>query len=169
MATSNFVAGQYTVTFGATPGACGQAKEGIRTTAQVFKQLITGDSFAQAPQNAVYQGAECFVQWTAIEYLAAKIQAMIWPYHASNTPFSMSTIGRLDVLDVALTNNIAQQLILTALAGTPAAASPATLTFPFAVLAENFPVELFFAPALREIPLRMRVYPNASGVFGTVT
>lgn len=170
MATSNFIAGKYTITFGATPGAVGQTRDGIRTNYTIFKQLITGDSFAQAPQNAVYQGAELFTQFTAIEYNAAKMGALLFPYSGTpGTYFDMGLIGRLDVLDLALTNNIAQQLILTALAGTPAAASPATITLPLSVLAEGFPVEILFAPALREVPLRLRQYPNASGVFGTVT
>jgi hypothetical protein len=170
MATSNFIAGKYTATFGATPGALGQSKDGIRLNHTIFKQLITGDNFAQAPQNAVYQGAECFVQWTLIEYNAAKVLALLFPYAATpGTYLDMGVIGRLDVLDVALTNNISQQLILTALAGTPAAASPATITLPLTVLAEGFPVEILMAPALREVPIRLRVYPNASGVFGAVT
>jgi len=170
MATSLFIAGQYVATFGATPGAVGQCKDGIRTNYSIFKQLITGDNFAQAPQNAVYQGAEAFIEFTSIEYNAAKMGAILWPYSATpGTMFNMGVIGRLDVADVALTNNIAQQVILTALAGTPAAASPATLTFPLCVLAEGYPTQLLFAPSLREVPIRQRVYPNASGVFGTAT
>lgn len=170
MATSLFVAGKFTLTFGSSPGAVGQTREGIRTNHTIFKQLITGDNFAQAPQNAVYQGAEVFLAYTAIEYNAAKMGALIFPYAATpGTYFSMGVIGRLDVLNDENTSNIAQQLIMTALAGTPAAASPATLTFPFTVLAEGFPIDILFAPALREVPIRQRVYPNASGVFGAVT
>jgi hypothetical protein len=38
------------------------------------------------------------------------------------------------------------------------------------MLAEGFPVELLMAPDLKEVPIRMRVYPDDStGVFGTQT
>jgi len=51
-------------------------------------------------------------------------------------------------------------LVLTAMANTPAAASPATITFPYARVASNFPIRQLFASRLRRLPLRMQIYPD---------
>lgn len=151
-----FIAGQYTVTYGTSPGSVGQIKDGIRLTHTVFKQLITGDNMADSPQDAVWRGMECFAQYTLLEYNAAKALSVMWPYGASYG--TMGVIGRTD-------QNLAEPLILTALAGTPAASTPASLTASKAILAEGYPLELLFAPALREVPIRQRLYPNTSGIF----
>ena len=155
-----FIAGRYTATWNNL--ALGQTAEGFRLSHQFFKRLITGDAFAEAPQDAVYRGSELTIAYRLIQYDAAAAQTLMWPYSA--TLFDMGVIGRTDVGSA-----IAKSLILTAVAGTPAAATPATLTFPTSILQEGFPVELLFAPDLREIPMRQRIYPNSSGVFGTQT
>lgn len=153
-----FIAGQYTATWNAN--AVGQTADGFHLNWKFFKKLITGDNFAQTPQDAIYQGAEMFVGFTCIAYDAAAVQTLMWPYSA--TRWDMSTIGRTDV-----GSSLAKSLVLTAVAGTPAATLPASQTFLTSILAEGFPVELLFAPDLREVPLRLRVYPNSSGVFST--
>lgn len=145
-----FVAGQYTATIGASPVSIGQVKEGFRRTHEFFKRLITGDNFAEAKQDAVYRGGDVHVQFTLLEYDAAGTATLIWPY---------GTFGDLGVIGV-LDTSVATPLILTAIAGTTAATRPATMTFPTCVLAEGYPVELLFAPDLREVPLRLRCYPN---------
>lgn len=154
----SFICGKYSATLGAQ--ALGQTADGYRVSHQLFKRLITGDNFADAPQDAILRGAEMFVAARLIEYNAAGALNAFWPLAA--TIYDMGVIGRLDTA-------VADSLVLTALAATPAAAAPATATFLLTTLAEGFPVELLFAPDLREVPLRLRVYPSASGVFGTQT
>lgn len=157
----SFIAGKYAITYGSTPGSAGQTKlDSVRVSHQAYKQIVTGDNFGEAAQDGIYRGMDMFAVYTMIEYNAAKAGAIFWPYAA--TLWDMGVIGRLDT-------GVAEPLILTALAGTPAASTPATLTFPDAILAEGFPVEILFAPALREVPIRQRLYPNSSGVFGTQT
>lgn len=156
----SFIAGRYTMTYNAL--ALGQTAEGIRLSHQVFKRLITGDAGGEAKQDAVYRGIDMFLAYQLLEYNAAGALAAMWPYAA--TLLDMGVIGRLDV-----GSSIAKSVVMTALAGTPAAAVPATITLPSVILAENFPVELLFAPDLREVPMRQRIYPNSNGVFGTLT
>jgi len=157
---ATFIAGRYTATWNSL--ALGQTADGFRSSHSIFKRLITGDAFAQAPQDAIYQGAEVFMAGRLIQYDAAAMPTIMWPY--ASTFLDMGIIGRADV-----GTSLAKSLILTAISGTPAAAAPATLTLPNSILAEGFPIELLFAPDLREVPLRMRVYPNSSGIFGTQT
>lgn len=157
----SFIAGRYTATWNSL--ALGQTAEGFRLSHQFFKRLITGDAFAQAPQDAVYQGAEVTSQCRLIEYDAAAVQTLSWPYNA--TKWVNGTVGRTDV-----GSSLVKSLVLTAVSGTPAAATPATWTSLLSILQEGFPVELLFAPDLREVPIRMRHYPNSStGVFATET
>lgn len=155
----SFIAGQYTATYGGA--AVGQAAEGFRLSHQFFKRLITGDSYAEAPQDAVYRGAAVELGFTAIEYNAAAMASLIWPY---GTLLDMGRVGRTDV-----GSSLTKALVLTAVAGTPAANAPASLTLTAAILKEGFPVDLLMAPDLREVPLRLRAYPNTSGIFGTAT
>ena len=154
----SFICGRFTATLNAQ--ALGQTADGFRITHQLFKRPITGDALARTVQDRIIQGAELFVGCRLIEYNAAGVLNAFWPLAA--TIYDMGVIGRLD-------SGIADSLVLTALAGTPAATVPATATFLLTTLAEDFPVELLFAPDLREVPLRLAVLPNSSGVFGTQT
>lgn len=144
-----FIAGGYTVTYGGA--ALGQIADGITIEHFVNKQLITGDNYALTPQDAVYQGEECFMEFTLMEYNAAAARSAFWPYAASYGLHGI--VGRLDV-----GSSLVAALVMTAVAGTPAASTPATVTASRAVLAEGFPVRILFQPALREVPLRMRLY-----------
>ncbi len=154
----SFVAGQYTVTLGGS--TVGQLREGIALEHTVFKEPITGDNHAKARQDAVYQGEDLTVDYVLLEYNATAARAAFWPYGA--TYLTGGVRGRLDTA-------VAAQLVATALAGTPAAALPATFTLPRCILSAGFPVRLLFVPALRTIPIRQDIYPDASYVYGTLT
>jgi len=155
---ANFIAGPYTATYKGS--ALGQTADGYRISHQFFKRLIQGDSYAQSPQDEVYQGAEVFVQMRLIQYDSAGVQAIMWPYGAY---MNIGQVGR-----VSRQQSLTGALVLTAVAGTPAATVPASVTVSNAILAEGFPVELLFAPDLREVPLRLRCFPSVAGVFGSV-
>lgn len=154
-----FIAGQYTATLGGS--TVGQLADGARINHSFFKELITGDNMAQSPQDAIFQGGEVQVDYSLMEYNATSARAAFWPYGSAYLTMD-TVIGTLDSAN-------ASALVLSALSGTPAAAAPASVTLPLAILAEGFPVEILFAPSLRKIPIRQRVYPNASKVFGTLT
>lgn len=152
-----FIAGQYTATLGGS--ALGQIQEGIELRWQSFKSTIVGDNFAEARQDAVYRGVNLDALYTLMEYNAAAALSAFWPWDA--TFLDMGTVGVLE-------SSLDKQLILTAVAGTPAAATPATITLPNCILADA-PTGFTLEPALRVIAIQQHVYPNASGVFGTTT
>lgn len=155
-----FIAGTYTATWNSL--ALGQSEDGYTTSHQFFWDQIRGDAYGETPQDAVYRGGEFDISWRSIDYDAAGIQTAMWPFSA--TIYTLGVPGR-----TAIGSSIAKSLILTAVAGTPAATKPATLTLTNAAIKEGFPVELLYAPRLRTVPLRMRVWPSSSGVFGTTT
>jgi hypothetical protein len=122
------------------------------------KRLITGDAQGSSPQDAVYQGMECFIEFTLVEWDGTAAQAAFWPY--SGTYGTQGQVGRTDD-----GSSIAKALLLEDIAGTTAENDPDTLTASKAILAEGFPVETLFAPDLREVPLRFRLYPVSDEFF----
>src|SRR5437660_1779663 len=59
--------------------------------------------------------------------------------------------------------DLSQALVLTAITGTTASASPATLTAAKTILLPGFTPRLSYGPTLRKIPLRFRLFPNVIG------
>ncbi len=156
-----FISGGYNATFDAS--TLGQVEIGFTLRHSTFQRLITGHSFAQTPQDAVFQGIQMFIDYRLIEYNQAGVIKAMWPFGTTHLNMA-SPVGVL-----AVGSSKAKQLILTAVAGTPAAATPASVTLPRCILAEGFNVELLYAPDLRIVPISQRVYPDTSGVFGTET
>lgn len=155
-----FIAGPFSCTWNSL--ACGQAEDGYTTSHQFFWELIRGDSFGESPQEAIYRGGEMDISFRAVDFSAAAMQTMFWI--GSATIYTLGTPGRS-----AIGSSMAKTLVLTAVSGTTAATVPATLTLTNTMIKENFPVDLVYAPRLRYVPMRLRVLPSASGVFGTVT
>lgn len=155
-----FIAGRYTASYAGL--AAGQTADGYKLMWQFFKRLITGDAMAESPQDAVFRGGSVEVGFTAIEYDAACMQSLMWPY---GTFLELGAVGRTDK-----GSSLTKPLILTAVAGTPAANAPNAFTLDDTILKEGFPIEILLAPDLREVPLRLRAYPaNAdqyAGKFG---
>jgi len=153
----SFIAGQYTATYGGS--ALGQILNGFELRWTFLREFIRGDNFARARQDGVYQGAELDVLYELMEYNAAGAQGAFWPFDAAF--LDLGTIGVLDSSKDA-------SLVLSAVAGTPAAASPASITLPNTILAE-VPVSVNLSPSLRTIAIQQLVYPSSSGVLGTTT
>ena len=153
-----FLSGAYTVQYGGA--TIGQINGGQVIEHFVNKQLVTGDNRGLTPQDSVFQGEEVFMEMQLMEYDQAQAKVAFWPYAAQYGQAGI--VGTLDVVS-ALTKII----VLTAVAGTPAAAAgdPATLTAGREILAEGFPVRILFGPNTREVALRFRLYPQLNGFF----
>lgn len=156
-----FIAGGYTATYNSL--TCGQTATGFRTSHSFNKEIVTGDKFAQSPQDAVFQGAEVTVSTTFIEYNAAAMQILMWPYGTG----LFNQTQPVGVLDDG--SSLVKAMLLSAVAGTPAENTPASVSFVKAIIAENAAIDLDFAPRLRVIPWRGRVYLDTNGLFATVT
>lgn len=165
------IAGAFVVRLGGVH--VGQIADGIVTEHFVNKQLITGDNEGLTPQDAVYQGHECFAEFTLLEYNQAGALDAFWPYNPTLAGWGdQGAVGRLDV-----ESGLAQVLLLNHVpvgtesggVGTTAATQPTTFTADRAILAEGFPVRMLYGVGLRAIPIRMRLYPNASGQFWVTT
>ena len=150
-----FIAGAFTATSGGA--GLGQASEGFTIEWFSNQQPIIGDVSGRTPQDHIMQNIEVFVEVTLLEWNnSAAAQALYWPFNA--------TFGTGPIIGSLASAIGFPQLILTAVAGTPAAgvAGQTVWTFPDVQLQEGFPMRVLLAPALRDIVLRLRVYPSSA-------
>lgn len=156
------IAGQYTCTWNSVALGIMEGDAGLPTLSHQTKaeQLANSDRYGKSTLDSIYQGADWFAQFTCMEYRAGSIAAW-WPF---------GTLGLMGVIS-RLYFALAQPLVLTAIAGTPAAASPATLTASKSILAQGFNTQVLFGPTLRKLPIRLQLYPvdTGGGVIGWFT
>jgi len=123
---------------------------GWRLTQTVNEQLINRtDQYAQTLIDTVYQGQDWAVDFVMQEYGAAGLSTVISPF---------GTLGQLGVI-AQLGTGVAQSLVLTATAATPAAATPATLTATGAKLAQGSGTSFNLTSALRVVPVKLQLLP----------
>jgi len=162
MSIPQVVAGPYSSTYNGKNA--GQTRDGYRLSHEFFKRLITSDENGDAPVNAIYRGRAQFVEFELIEAGRAAVIDLTEPY-GGGVPLVMGPIGQVD-LTVGSCAGVAKPLVLTSMGICTAA--PASVTFPLAILAEGYPINMLYGTDPRQIPVRLRVYANAEGVFGTV-
>lgn len=152
------VFGQYTVTWNATSLGIMQGEQGVPTivTRGQARMIENSDAYGDMQLGGPYRGVRGRAMMRCLEYKAGTIAAA-WPWGSDGVAVVATSgpIGR-DIYDIA------QPLVLTAIAGTPAAASPATLTASKTLLAPDFDVSLLFGPVLREVPLEFVLFPFTS-------
>lgn len=166
MGLGTFIAGRYTGTYNAVDvGIC---KEGYELELDTeLDDIGETDAWGGTVIDGIWRGGNCHLQFTSEEAGAGAL-ASFWPYGGA-----LGSAGVLGILvDTAaatpfpmgqLASNIALAMLLTVVAGTPAAASIATLTASKALLAKNYNGKLLFNSKLREVPVRLRCYPYTSG------
>lgn len=148
------VCGQYTVTWNSVALGIMLGDSGL----PVIEGSNTGepvgntDTYGKSMIDAIYQGGNFFASMTCAEYKTGSIAAW-WPF---------STLGQMGVIG-RLYYGLSQALVLTAVSGTPAASSPASITASKAILAPGFSSRLIFGPTLRNVPLRFQLFPYLVG------
>jgi hypothetical protein len=156
MALGVFIAGQYTGTYNAV--ATGMTRQGYTLSQTSMGEMMDEtDAYGASIIDWVYRGGNCFMDVEFREWKAGT-KTPIWPYAAFGILSSAALpIGRL-------ASDVAQALVLTALANTPAAtaADPATLTASKALLAPNFDARILFDSRFRSVPIRLQLLPYVS-------
>lgn len=151
MALDTFVAGQYTTTHNAV--SVGITEEGFELQQDSKAQNVTPtDAYGESIIDFVYRGGDVYIQFEGKAYKAGSI-APFWPW---GTLGAMGVIGRL-------ASNVASATVMTALAGTPAASAPSSVTTTLTILAPNNPARLLYNSKLRTVPVRLLVLPYDSG------
>lgn len=160
MALAAIVAGAYSGTLATVD--LGQQEDGFRLRMSFSKEEIRSNSYGDSVIEAVYRGGNCFVSAVYIEadkHLLKAAVSSFNPYALSSTGTSgLGFMGMPGKLDFALTG----ALVLTAVAGLPAASNIASLTATYAIIDQNLNAEITMANRARFIGLTFRLYPYLS-------
>jgi hypothetical protein len=144
-----FVAGHYAATYSAAD--IGTTKDGFTLKMVNHQEMITVDDFGDAPVDAVQRGTEYQLVLAWAEY------DLIKPVIAGQQVFggTKANVGKL-------LRPLSAQLVLTAVAGTPAATAGniATLTATQAIVVSD--VDILLAARHRHGPLTFHLFPNTS-------
>lgn len=160
-ALATFIAGRFSATYNAVD--VGITRQGHEIEITLKQETINeSDLYGLTTVDAVVRGGDAFYQAEFREYKSGSISCFTQPFTAAAGGI-FSTAKPIG----GLASGLAQALVMTATANTPAAATPATLTASLALLAEGYPVKLLFDSRLRPVPIRMQLYPSVSTGTGT--
>lgn len=158
--SETLIAGQYSVTWNSVAMGIMEGDQSVPTIeAQAESEPVAStDKYGRMNVDDVYLGANAFAQFVCYEYRAGT-KACWWPWGSSM--WLTGVVARLGY-------SLSQALVLTAIAGTPAAASPATLTASKSLLAFGYNTKLLYGPTIRKVPIRLRLYlyDTAGGALG---
>lgn len=165
MALDTLIAGRYSATYNAND--VGITRDGYALTIDSeWEEIGETDAWGQSVIDGVWRGGNCFLQFTSVAYKTGSLQAF-WPFGGPlagpgvlGVLFDSTQATPLPIAQLA--SNIAKAFVLTATAGTPAAATPATLTATAALLARNNNGRIMLNSKLRDVPVRLRLYPFTS-------
>lgn len=149
-----FVAGHYNATW--SGNNIGTTERGYRLQITNHHEPIHIDDHGDAVRDAIQRGVDCRITLDYVEY--DLIKAAI--------AGQFGTFGQMTRVGYRL-SDLAKPLVLTAVAGTSAAAAGniPTLTAPRAIIMSD--TEILLANSIRKGPLTFLLLPDASGVHFT--
>lgn len=158
MALETLVAGRYAGTYNAVD--VGITENGYEIEQESKAEMVEeSDAYGASAIDAIYRGGVAFLMFDSLAYKAGSTSPY-WPWGSMGVMLTAAApMGRL-------ASDVAQAMVLTAAANTPAAAAPATLTAPKSILAPNQSARLLFSTKLRKVPVRLQLLPTLSA--GTV-
>ncbi len=168
MALGVFAAGPYSA-LATTPtqsaGAVGLLQDGWTVEWTILEEeLDKTDAYARTLIETFHQGLRCFINAIFHEWKAVELR-LLTPY-ANMLPVAAT---RMDAgIPGTQGSDQASSIVLTALAGTPAATvGPVTATFPKVKQSGNVNVNALFGPEKRQTPYRGHIFPlYSSGYVG---
>lgn len=150
--TGSFPPGPYTATFEAV--SIGLMEGPIRHQQNIIGLPIRTTLWGQHIIDYISQGGGVFIILTVKEWSAGS-KAALWPYGSTTGIFPITG---------ELLNQYAGPLVLTALAGTPAATvGPVTRTYNLALMLPGHNLDITFGPMERNTPVVFGVLPEISG------
>lgn len=149
--------GEYTATYDAVAIGMFRSDGKSLRFRRKGKLVNDTDTYGLSTIEIINLGIDVFLSGTMIEWNAT-VKKIIWPYGSAGTfDGKLTKIGHLD-------SDNAKQIVLTALAGTPAATlGPATLTAAKAILAPENDVNIIFGPDETPIPILFQLLPYVDG------
>ena len=144
-----FIAGSYTITYGGY--SLGQLEDKTLSLEIVYQgEVIRGDFLSQSIQDWVYNGGDCFMQFTCLEANAVGVGLLTAPYTSGD-------LGAVGVPGMFATD-YSNVMVLTKRSGPNA--SPSVITCNTAILAPSYPVNILLGNTLKRVPIRMQLLPS---------
>ncbi len=149
MPFATFAYGPYTATYNGN--AIGEFEGSLEHFQTGHAREYRSSRFGDSVVGGVYTGVSCIFlarlkEWTAFT------KAALWPFD--------SLLGDSGVIGRAM-EDMALQLVLTAVTGTPAATNgPVTRTYPLAILMPEHNQQVLLGTEQRDVPLVFRIYPT---------
>ena len=172
MALGTFVAGRYVGQYTppqAQAADLGLVEKGYTITVTHYKDVIRDtDGFADIELDSVHRGMNCYAQLNCKEWKAGPLIAAFQYSHFEPTGSSIFGPGSIGILG----SSDAGSVNLSAIGGTPAESSPASLAIGYADIMEGFNIEWLMGPEHRKLPMRFRMLLYSSGseyIFFTTT
>jgi hypothetical protein len=159
------VAGAYTATYAAAD--VGFTQDGYKLSRENKVEVINKtDLYGDTIIDMVYRGGDTFIQFLSRVYKQGSITPW-WPWGVDIGTIWDTNAPAPPVADIPqggpiamLASSIASAFIMTAVANTPAAAAPATLSA-VAILAPGYNTELLFDSRCRNVPIRLLLLPQS--------
>lgn len=173
MATNLFIAGPYSATNLVPAGSAldiGLTEDGFNIRFRIEKQVIGQTAlYGDSILDAVYRGGNASLSYLSLEFNKSLLNGVAWYQNAVGVANQgkMATVGTMDIGSTK-----AGSTVLTAISGTTAAASPATLTSLQCALIEGHELNWTKTSRLKTQPIMQRLYPytaSAVEVWYTVT
>jgi hypothetical protein len=153
------VAGPYTASYNAVD--VGFTLDGFRVGVEYSAEMINQtDLFGDMLIDMIYRGGNGKIIYNSRSYKPGSLSPF-WPWGALGVMFTAAApIARS-------ARAVSSAFVMTAVANTPAAAAPATLTASKAILSPNTNAELLFDSKVRNVPTTLVCLPYESAVTGT--
>ena len=163
-ALGTFVAGAYVGTYTPPAGAAaalGITETGYRIGQQFrYQEINETDVWGETTIDVIFRGQRCEIGGIFDE-VNAPLFRLMFPFTGTVTPTGATNL-QAGVVG-GLGSDSAGAVVLTAVAGTPAASTPATQTFPLVIPAPGFDFERVFNSKLRQTPFRLLALPKNFG------
>lgn len=145
------ISGAYTATWNGVSLGLFQGEGGLPTITSVGKSkpIASSNLYGNTTIDDIHLGRDMYFEAILMEY--TKGLTSIWPFGSDWLSLGMP-IGTLK-------RALARPLVLTAVAGTPASATPATLTATYAILSTDHQPKIVYGPELRTVPIRFQLFP----------
>lgn len=143
----SYIFGAYRATYNGQ--SLGQVEDGWEHDYGQVAEEISSDLF-RARQDAIFQGVDMVIRAVLLEPALSAVRSLVWPWDA--------TYGKTGVTGRSLLS-LAKTLTLTACSGNNA--SPATMTFPKAIIGTDRIVTKL-GNTLKKLPVTIWVFPYPS-------
>ncbi len=152
--SEGLIAGPYTVTWNSTSVGIFLGDENVPSiiVRNLEEPIANSDKYGKTKIDGIHMGQMWIFQGVLMEY--SKGTPVVDPFGTFG-----SALGVIGVLRWTL----AKALVLTAVSGTSAAATPATLTSNKTIQSADFDAKVTFGPQLRVVPIRLDMLPYDVG------